>query len=145
MLHCNLRPAIAALAAVMFVAGCQQAGFGRRPVQVAVAPQPVAPVEPVGFTPAALNGTWKPSGGAAAGEYVAVFQDGRFVSRDPNNADREALLAQGTYTTTGTQQVNIDFVGVVSGRNVQADCNLATPQTLACTPTVGPPFTLVRA
>lgn len=133
----SVRSALSLLAATLFLTACQS-GFGNR-----YGGNRSFPIEQ-GFTVSSLNGTWRPVGGSAAGEYVSTFQDGRFVSRDPSSLDRNALLAQGVYTVTAPNIVTIDFIGAVSGRSVKANCQLPTPNQMACTPDVGAPFTLMR-
>lgn len=160
MRHLNIRTVrslLALLTASLVLAACGT-GYNGRPFFGGPNYQSN---RPQGFTVSSLNGTWRPAGDVA-GEYVSIFQDGRFVSRDPANPDHEALLAQGVYTVTQPDLVQIDFVGAVSGRSVKATCQLAPltaqpntqfPQpnsqfaqsnTMTCTPNLGAPFTLVR-
>jgi len=124
-----------ALILTMAVAGCQSpfSGGSRR---VAVATPPPA------NSTAALNGRWVPTDEATRDAYFAEFNNGKFVSRDPQS---KAAIAQGSYTVPSKSAVELDFVGAASGKRIKAKCQRLAPDRMTCTPTVGGTFNLQRS
>ncbi|MGI9353758.1 MAG: hypothetical protein ACR2PF_01135 [Rhizobiaceae bacterium] len=125
-----------ALIVTMAVAGCQSpfSGSSRR---VAVATPPPAPAN----STAALNGRWVPTDEATRGAYFAEFNNGKFISRDPQS---KAAIAQGSYTVPSDTSVKLNFVGAASGKRIRADCLRSAPDRMTCTPTVGGTFNLQK-
>ena len=131
--------AIPTLVLSVALAGCQSPfGASSRSPQVKVATTP----PPAANSTAALNGRWVPTDEATKGAYFAQFNNGSFVSRDPQS---QAAIAQGSYLVTSDTGVELDFVGAASGKRIKATCQRSTPDTMACTPTVGGTFNLQRS
>ena len=125
------------LICALALAGCQSpfSGSGRTPV--ATVTPPPAPAN----STAALNGRWVPTDEATRDAYFAEFDNGKFVSRDPQS---KAAIAQGSYVVTSETGVDLDFVGASSGQRIQAKCQRSTPDRMTCTPTIGGTFNLQR-
>lgn len=135
----RLAPAAAAVFLSFALAACQSpfGGSTRTGQQVAVTTPPPAAVN----SAAAINGRWIPTDEATRGAYYAQFNNGSFVSRDPQS---NAAIAQGSYRVTSETGVELDFVGAASGKRITATCQRSAPDRMTCTPTVGGTFSLQR-
>lgn len=130
--------AVSAIVLSAALAGCQSPFGGNSRSQVAVATPPPAAAN----STAALNGRWVPTDEATRDAYYAQFNNGSFVSRDPQS---KAAIAQGSYIVTSDTDVELDFVGAASGKRIKAKCQRSAPDRMTCTPTVGGTFNLQRS
>lgn len=76
------------------------------------------------------------------GVFIATLERGQFTSRSVQRPD--VTLAQGSYTTTGPSGLRLDWFSQSQNASLSATCTAAGPGTLACTPSRGTPFRLVR-
>lgn len=129
--------AISSVLCAILLAGCQSPFSGSSRAPIAAVTPPPAPAN----STAALNGRWVPTDEATRNAYFAEFNNGKFVSRDPQS---KAAIAQGSYVVTSDTGVDLDFVGASSGRRIQAKCQRSAPDRMTCTPTVGGTFNLQR-
>ena len=87
--------------------------------------------------PPILNGNWD----SADGIYVAVFENGSFraVSNDTGQD-----ISRGEYIALAIDRVQLNWIGLVSGRQNSAECNKVEDNRLNCVDRNGNRFSLVR-
>ena len=88
--------------------------------------------------PPLLNGNWASSDGV----YTAEFRNGSF--RAIAN-DTGGVISEGNYIAQSDTLVQINWFGVVSGKNNTAQCNKPSVHQLDCVDQTGVKFTLRRA
>lgn len=88
--------------------------------------------------PPLLNGSWASSDGV----YTAEFRNGNF--RAIAN-DTGGVISEGNYIAQSDEQVQINWFGVVSGKNNSAQCQKSSVHQLDCVDQNGAKFTLRRA
>lgn len=84
-----------------------------------------------------LNGNWASSDGV----YVAEFRNGTFqaVANDTGG-----VISRGEYVALSPEQVRLNWVGLVSGKANQANCQKPAENRLDCTDSNGNTFSLLR-
>lgn len=140
----NSRIIITALATAAFLAGCQSNKAVAPEVAIAPTPKPEPTVEKPAPAPvvAGIDGTWVPTDDATKGAYVAIFKQGRFLSKGTNGGP---ILAKGSYSGLTNESVSLKFVGAASGTNQSAQCERRTPTQLYCVQPSGSAFNLRKA
>ena len=118
----NMKTHIAVAALATVLAGCQSASYN---------PAPMAPPQPQG-----VEGQWVDPNGI-----VSSFSAGRFETR---TTDTNSLLAQGSYTQTNPQLVEIELTSLLRNSTSRVNCALVTQSQLNCTSSTGAQFTLAR-
>ena len=86
----------------------------------------------------AAEGNWSD----AAGNVAATFRNGTFraVATDTGNQS-----AQGTYTYSGPNSLSLDYLAIVRGERIRANCLLVSSgSAMNCTEDTGRQFSLVR-
>ncbi len=88
-------------------------------------------------SPPLLNGNWASSDGV----YVAEFRNGNF--RAIAN-DTGGVISEGKYVALSETKVQLQWRGVVSGKENQAECLKPSPNQLDCVDANGNKFSLKR-
>ncbi len=88
--------------------------------------------------PPVLNGDWASTDGV----YTAKLQNGSFqaTANDTGN-----VISQGQYTAISSDQVRLNWTGLVSGTTNQANCTKPNADKLDCVDANGNRFSLVRS
>jgi len=140
----KLRTFSLSLMAGAFLAGCQSQQATVPEIKVAKvepnpAPKPKPEPKPVA-KPISLNGSWVPTDEATKGVYVATFRNNQFLSKAPEGA----ILAKGNYKVGANGKVKLNFVGAVTKRKSEANCDLKGTTRLQCVLTTGSSFNLQK-
>ncbi|MDJ0613636.1 MAG: hypothetical protein QNJ29_08140 [Rhizobiaceae bacterium] len=88
--------------------------------------------------PPVLNGDWASTDGV----YVATLLNGSFQA---TANDTGQVISRGEYTAISSEQVQINWTGLVSGTTNQANCTKPDPNRLDCVDANGNRFSLVRS
>ena len=115
---------VAAVAGLMMLGGCV----------IATAPGGGGPSANLA---GAADGTWGDAGGVA----TSSLANGRFVSVANDTGNR---VAEGTYVYTSRDSIALDFFSLLRQTRTQANCVLASANTLNCTNDTGQQFQLFR-
>ena len=84
-----------------------------------------------------VDGSWASDDGV----FVATFDNGSFTSRLTGTG--ETVVADGRYARV-SGGVNLSWTSIAANEQRAASCSFASPTNLACTPSVGQPFTMTR-
>lgn len=120
--------AVAALAAMVAIAGCQNVG-GPPPVRGGLStPQPMQ---------SGFEGDWISTDGVA----ISRFTNGFFETLATDTGNK---LAEGNYTQVDASTVSISVTSLIRQTTTQVNCALVTATQLNCTSSAGQQFSLVR-
>ncbi len=88
--------------------------------------------------PPVLNGNWASSDGV----YVAQLLNGQFkaVANDTGN-----VISEGSYIALAENEIQLSWVGRISGKSNQAECLKSDPNQLDCVDVNGNKFSLRRS
>ena len=114
---------VAAIAAVLVLAGCQ--GMGNQP-RVAARP-----------APGGVEGEWMSTDGVA----MSRFSGGAFETLATDTGNR---LADGNYRHLDANTVSITVRSLIRQTTTQVNCALVSASQLNCTSSAGQQFSLVR-
>lgn len=84
-----------------------------------------------------VKGRWASTDGV----FVATFDSGAFTSRLTGTG--ETVVADGRYARTGAGY-RLSWTSIAANEQRSADCTFTGGRELACTPSVGQPFTMRR-
>jgi len=88
--------------------------------------------------PPLLNGDWASTDGV----YVATLRNGSFQATANDTGE---VISRGSYTAISSEQVRLNWTGLVSGTTNQANCMKPDPDRLNCLDVNGNRFSLVRS
>ena len=84
------------------------------------------------------EGNW----GDPGGNIAATFRNGSFTAVATDTGNKSA---QGSYNYTGSNSLSLDYLAIVRGERIQANCLLvAGSSSMNCTESTGRQFSLVR-
>ena len=87
--------------------------------------------------PPLLNGDWASTDGV----YTAKLQNGSFQA---TANDTGSVISKGSYTAISSEQVQLRWTGLVSGKSNEANCTKPDENRLDCVDMSGNRFSLVR-
>lgn len=116
----SLKPAMAMLmaGAMLAAAGCQQRGK-------------IDPIAGGG----GLTGSWVSSDNV----FTARFDDGAFTA---TANDTGAMISQGSYVVVSTEELRLEWLGLITNQRNSATCTRPDATVLSCTDASGRSFSL---